>query len=547
MRLHYLCCVAVAVILLNPVRALADDAPDEAALTPVALTPSPWKEFKLSLDGYLRVRAVALDDLDLSRGPTPSTGQPIFPLPAGGGGDHTLTAVDMRVRFEPTFEVGQAVRIHMRVDVLDNVGWGSTPDVLPSTVAFAGATTGTESPQGGLNSAYDAIRIKRAWGEVTLPFGVLAAGRMGAQVNWGTGFFVNNGDCLSCDYGDSGDRVALTVPILGHYLTALYELSASGPYANLTGDSGGQALDLERRAQVNSFALAFARYDSPEAQLRRLRADRTLVQYGLLASYRTQELDAPAWVEPGGLGRPYGPNDFVHRGLSSFAADLWVLVHHKGFRAELEMAGVFAKIDDASNMPGVSLRTPITSTQLGGVASVAYEFHFPLRMRFEAGFASGDDAPGFGVRIPPGQLTTQKGDLDGPQLRPPADTTVDNFRFNPDYHVDLILWRRIIGQVSDAIYVKPSLRAGPFGSAHHHLTLELSIIDSHSIYAATPPGQDTNLGVEADLSARYRYEAGFEIGLGYGLFFPGAGFRNLQLGLDPKPAQALELILAFRI
>ena len=54
---------------------------------------------------------------------------------------------------------------------------------------------------------------------------------MGALVSWGTGFFVNNGDCLGCDFGDSGDRIALTIPILNHYITALYELSASGPYA----------------------------------------------------------------------------------------------------------------------------------------------------------------------------------------------------------------------------------------------------------------------------------------------------------------------------
>jgi hypothetical protein len=59
------------------------------------------------------------------------------------------------------------------------------------------------------------------------------------------------------------------------------------------------------------------------------------VQWGVVASYRRQDLDAPAWTQPGGLTRAYGPNDFVARGLQSFAGDLWLLVHHKGFRAEL--------------------------------------------------------------------------------------------------------------------------------------------------------------------------------------------------------------------
>jgi uncharacterized protein (TIGR04551 family) len=558
-RMHHLLCIATwpLVSAAGPLEraAFADDtsgdrffgAGDEEPLQPLALTPSPWKDFKLTLDGYLRVRGDVWNDLDLSRGPTPSTGQPIFPVPAGGGDDHTITGADMRVRLDPTLEVGQTVRIHLRVDVLDDVGWGSTPDVLPSTVAFAGATTGAESPSAGINSFTDAVRVKRAWGEVTLPFGTLAAGRMGAQINWGTGFLVNNGDCLGCDHGDSGDRVALTVPLFGHYLTGLYELSASGPYAVPFNQATGQPLDLERRAQVNTFALALARFDSTEAQRRRLRAGRALVQYGLLASYRMQSLDAPAWTQPGGLGRPYGPKDFVRRGLQSFAADLWVLVHHKGLRAELEVAGVFGRIDDATNTPGVSFRQPITSTQIGGVASLAYTFSFPMRLRVELGYASGDDAPGFGVTAAPGQLVAQKGDLDGPQLRPPTDTTIDNFRFHPDYHVDLILWRRIIGQVTDAIYVRPSLRAGPFGSAWHHLTVEAAVIESQSVFVTTPPGQDRYLGVELDLLARYRYEAGFEVGLGYGLFFPGAGFRNVELGIDPRPAQALELILAYRI
>ncbi len=523
--------------------ARADDAPDEALPKTLGITPSPWKDFRLVLDGYLRVRADVFNDLDLSRGPTPTTGQPIFPVPAGGGNDHTLAGVDMRMRLDPTLEIGQTVKLHLRVDILDNLGWGTTPDVLPSTTSFAGATTSAEPPSAGVNALQDSIRIKQAWGEGTLPFGVLAAGRMGGLISWGTGFFINNGDCIGCDHGDTGDRIALTVPLLGHFLTVLYELSASGPYV----ETYGAPLGLDPRAQVNTAAVAISKVLSAEGQRRRLRAGRTLVQYGLLASYRRQEIDAPAWTQPGGLLRSYGPNDFVKRGLDSFAADLWLMLHHHGFRAELEFATVIGKINDASNMPGVSLLPAVTSKQFGGLLSLAYQFHWPVRLRFEVGFASGDDAPGFGVRPAPGQLTSQKGDLDGPQLRPPGDTTVDNFRFSPDYHVDLILWRRIIGQVSDAVYIKPTVRLGPFGTVNHHFTLDVSLVDSNAIYATTPPGQDTHLGVELDAMARYKYEAGFEINLGYGILFPGAGFRNLELKLEPQPAQALELILAYRI
>ncbi|HEY1585625.1 MAG TPA: hypothetical protein VGH63_08050, partial [Polyangia bacterium] len=279
---------AVASLWLAGARAQAtEEAADEVPLRSLSVTPSPWKDFKLTLDGYLRVRGDVFNDLDLSRGPTPSTGQPIFPTPAAGGNDHTITAADMRVRLEPTLEVGQAVRVHLRIDILDDVGFGSTPDVLPSYSSYALATENATSPQGGVNALKDAIAVKQAWGDVILPFGVLSAGRMGALVSWGTGFFVNNGDCLGCDFGDSGDRIALTVPVLNHYVTAMYELSASGPYIV----PAAQPIDLDRRAQVNTAALAIARIDSVEAQRRKLRAGRTLVNYGILASYRRQDLD----------------------------------------------------------------------------------------------------------------------------------------------------------------------------------------------------------------------------------------------------------------
>jgi uncharacterized protein (TIGR04551 family) len=208
---------------------------------------------------------------------------------------------------------------------------------------------------------------------------------------------------------------------------------------------------------------------------------------------------------------------------------------------------VLGQIDDVSTIPGVAFRTPVTAHQVGGVLSLAYQFRWPLRLRVEVGYASADNAPGFGNVVAPGQLTVQPGDLEGPHLRPPVGNTIDNFRFSPDYHVDLILWRRILGQVTEAVYVKPTVRLGPFGSVHHHFTLDTSVIDSNALYAATTPSGERHLGAEIDLQARYRYEAGFEVQLGYGLFVPGAGFRNVTLNLDPQPAQTLELILAYRI
>ena len=40
------------------------------------------------------------------------------------------------------------------------------------------------------------------------------------------------------------------------------------------------------------------------------------------------------------------------------------------------------------------------------------------------------------------------GDLDGAKANPPFHTNVDNFRFHPDYRIDRILFREIIGTVT---------------------------------------------------------------------------------------------------
>ena len=386
--------LGLGLVCLSASPTRADDAPDEDT-RPRERTAA-FHDIRLALHGYFRVRADVFDDLDLSRGPTPSTGTTIFPTPAAGGGRHTMTALDMRMRLEPELKVGQAVRFFMRIDVLDNVAWGSTPNVLPSTTAQSYATTSAEVPSAGINSVSDAIRVKRAWGEVTLPFGVLSAGRMGALINWGTGFFVNDGSCISCDGGDAGDRIALTIPIANHFFTALYELSASGPQTPL---GFGQDVQADRRANVNTVALAFARYASPDAQRRTIEAGRALVQYGVLLSYRWQDLDAPAWVQPGGLSHPYGPSAFVNRGLKSFSGDLWFLIHKGPIRWELEAATVLGRVGDSSSIPGIALREATVVRQWGGVTSLAYQFKFPLRLRLEVGIASGDSAPGFGVRF----------------------------------------------------------------------------------------------------------------------------------------------------
>ncbi|PIE17602.1 MAG: hypothetical protein CSA65_08220 [Proteobacteria bacterium] len=497
----------------------------------------------LSLAGYLRVRFDVFDNFDLDHGATPTTGRPLFPVPTSEDGSGPLTSANMRLRLEPTIRVGMGVSIHARVDILDNVALGSTPDGLPANpwAPTSAGSTRTTPPEAGINSDISSVRVKRAWGQVVLPFGTLSVGRMGALISWGTGFFVNSGNCLDCDLGDEGDRVALTLPMFGHLFSFAFDFGAIGPSSATLG-AYPQAFNLDRRDDVLSWALVIARYDLPEVVERYRRAGRTVIQYGLLTSIRTQKLDTPAYYLKGDREREYGPKDVVERDLLAFAMDAWFGLRVGGLTLDLEFAMLLSRIDNASLVPGLELLQRVTGRQLGGVARALYD-HGRWRFALELGFASGDSAPGFGVRSPQNQLTSQPGDLDGPQFRIPGDTTINNFRFNPDYRIDLILWRRIVGAITDAFYARPSVRWQPLRG----LTIWSALISSTAVEATSTPGGSRALGLELDAGATYVFDPGFELRVMYGVLLPFSGLDNTRLGLAAAAAQTFHAICAFRL
>ena len=55
--------------------------------------------------------------------------------------------------------------------------------------------------------------MKRAYGEVSTPVGILRFGRMGSQ--WGLGMLHNDGNCLDCDFGDNVYRIQFVTETFG--------------------------------------------------------------------------------------------------------------------------------------------------------------------------------------------------------------------------------------------------------------------------------------------------------------------------------------------
>jgi uncharacterized protein (TIGR04551 family) len=165
------------------------------------------------------------------------------------------------------------------------------------------------------------------------------------------------------------------------------------------------------------------------------------------------------------------------------------------------------------------------------------------RLGVDAGYASGDDAPGFGAFPVFGDPAPPPGSFDGAQASPPRDTTVDNFRFHPDYHVDQVLFREIIGTVTDAVYVKPHARVAVLEVGPGALELGAALVASWAVKPTSTPSGERALGLELDSELRYASADGFALTLSHGVLFPGAAFDATTL--EARPAQVFRARVGF--
>jgi len=179
---------------------------------------------------------------------------------------------------------------------------------------------------------------------------------------------------------------------------------------------------------------------------------------------------------------------------------------------------------------------------VGGSLLVEYAVT-PNKITFgvEVGAASGDDAPGFGnVRggrwpgiSPPLRRTPA---IRRPTARSRASSGATARRHHqelplqPAYRVDHVLWRHILGPVTDAIYVKPTLRWDLLPG----LRLDAAIVYSRALFSESTPSAsedpaapgvvvdegDPNLGIELDTTLTYTSGDGFKAFFEWGALQP---------------------------
>jgi uncharacterized protein (TIGR04551 family) len=523
------------------------------------------------LDGYLRLRSDWMHQFALGQGYTtiPSGnfgnyGLPPFPLPAecwspsdpgalqpgdsnraapqnpqGPCTHKNIGAANTRFRLQPTINVTDQVRVHALIDILDNTILGSTPDTLagiegvnrpvatgapsdtPGGVTSGFLNTTQYPPEVGANGFVGSFRAKRAWAEVDSEFGSIRFGRM--PWHWGRGIYYNQGACPDCDVGTTVDRVMGLTTLYGHQLAASWDLGAQGPTTQTLSlgrdDPSGYQYDLSQNDDITQFMASITRIDSPVTLRERVDRGDIVVNYGLQVVYRNQDnivlsRPTPGPIPPTGV-EPQTPDQLLHAqpyGALSVTPDVWFKLQYKALTIEFEGVGVFGRI----NRPYILAhddQTKLTLFQLGWVvASELRLFRDSFFVGMETGGATGDQAEN------PGQYLGYRWKF---VQQPQGDHSIRNFLFSPDYHVDQIFFRHIIGTVTNAIYIKPQAAYWFDLGNTRAIGLQGAAIYSMAQVPVSTPGNALSYGVETDIGVGYRNTAeGFYAGATWGIFFP---------------------------
>ncbi len=533
-------------------------------------TESSWTapQAGLTLHGYFRVRGNLWDSFHLDRQGPVGGGRtdpdPPFSrflpwenrvIPAGGCGDSpepdpdtatgcdsgTIGFANMRLRLEPTISLSDDVRVHFQLDVFDNLVLGSTPNGLffdpadgfsrvdrSPRIPLDSYTGRQLPPQAYRNSLTDSIVVKRAWGEVTnRGLGQLRFGRMGAH--WGLGLMWNGGDGIDSDWQTDVDRIMAITKLAGFYLIGAYDFAAEGYTGFSLDETFRIPYDVAQDDEVDQFMFAVARRMDEEEQEAELQSGGWVLNAGLQFVYRAQKLSSanltnPFLTEPETRGGP--TVDFVRRESEAFIPDLWVQFLYGDLRLELEAVFVGGSVENTQT-DGYA-QEDFSVLQFG----IAFEGEYrllddQLGIYFNAGYASGDS-------------NVEGLSLDGNPLdqRPAGSAgadTISTFRFHPNYRVDLILWRNIIGQVAGAYYFAPGVSYDFIRSSFGQLFgARADFIYSRASTPVQTWGNDPNLGFEINASVYYRSEDGPELFDGfygmiqYGILFPFQGLGYLQ-------------------
>ena len=498
----------------------------------------------IELKGYFRTRGDLFYQLYLGR-----NDNVVFPHPYddGVGSDggacvsgqtcytnDTIAGANLRLRLEPVIHLSSYVQVYATIDLLDNMVLGSTPEdyanqpgadggysVISTRNPFVplSAFASTQvPPTAGRNSFNDSVAVKRAWAEVTTPIGRIMFGRMQSQ--WGLGILANGGNDIDSDYGDMADRIMWAARYQGIVGALGADFAGEGPTSQQLFQYQGQPWDLGQLDDVNQYIAVLGYRPTEDEQLARLRSGLPAFAGGLYYVFRNQILSSENFANLGDSNPT-----LIRRDAFAHIFDAWFQFRYERFRAETEWTVIYGGIENSA--VGVYPGETFDVLQFGGVLQLEYTLlgqptvrSNRLRLGLEGGYASGDPNQE-GLPSPTNGILTQ-GEGNG-------DHTISTFRFDPDYVVDLILFRQILGQVAGAYYFRPwvdyTLALGA-GRSKKYLTFRLDVLWSRAAEFVSTLSNKADLGLELDASITFETADNFIARLQYGVMFPFGAFED---------------------
>lgn len=342
----------------------------------------------------------------------------INPIGLNSETDRATSWLEHRLRLDATVDYQDKVKVVFSTDVLDGVLWGDNGDFGGTPGSSSGTNVGTKNPNVtrpcvGLTgpdpldaNSYsyttcpqDPLKVRKAYGEVALPFGILRIGRQ--PVNLGTGVQAADGDGRANRFG-----VARTGSVVDRILFATKPLEAFKPRGERS-TSANEGLIL---------ALAYDRLvtDNPEnlgqsvnqwdTALRFLAPRYAFGTDLLLSAYHAHRWDTT-----------------YNTKINSFGGRLTSKFLHNHLHVGLDVGANLGTTREVSAAYKVINNDPVIDQavrQLGARAVVRWDERFGS-LYLEADYASGDDDP-------------------------TARTPLTQFNFAEDTNVGLLLFKHIV-------------------------------------------------------------------------------------------------------
>jgi uncharacterized protein (TIGR04551 family) len=473
----------------------------------------------LELDGYFRWRSDVLRRLDLGNGATWED-TPRYSPQSGVEAERAAdyTGANTRLRLEPRINVAEDIQLVTTLDIFDNLVLGSAPGI----------------------AAADAVVVKRAYARVTALNEQLDLrfGRMGDH--FGLGMLANDGDCLDCDSGDVVDRLVLTFRLAGHLVSPMFDWVGSGPTVAPFGS--GQPLDAVTWDDHERWTVRLQRIDAKADRDEMLLRGDAVLNYGVSAAWGRQVRGLNGAYQGGAVA---ADKHEERRDANVLTLDAYSRYYIGATAVAVEAAFVLGEMRTTALQPtaGGTAARDAKIKQWGLAVEADYEpsgDYAGTRLQLRLGAASGDRAPGFGARD---KADSQWGYFRDDQEE---DLELKNFQFNPNYHVGLLLFRHLIGTVTDAWYVSPGVRYRFDDKLNGTVTATYAqamfVESTASCYSETDvrcrtekdPDASRALGLELDGELAYGLiddpEGGaFRAALAGGVLFPFGAFRNPTL------------------